>query len=86
MDRIRGSERLRRLKRAVAYRIEAKRLEAELEGLGRDPSHERDVVFDAYCAARDAYRRIVRDEWQLRSMERWAPGKSIPEYPELEMV
>ena len=43
-----------------------------LEGLGRDPSRERAIAFDAYCDAREKYRSIIQGEWDLRFMKRAA--------------
>lgn len=62
------------LAQALARALAAKRdmwmhLET-LEGLGRDPSHERDIAFDAWSDARDVWSNIIRTEWYARRSNR----------------
>lgn len=64
---------LTRLNKALSYKREAWLQLEILEGLGHDPSHERDVAYDAYDAAYRKWHSIITEEWELRQMERFIP-------------
>ena len=54
-----------RLAKALDAKREAWMQYEILEGLGRDPSRERDIAFDAYSDARDRYAAIIKGEFRI---------------------
>ena len=62
---------------ALRWKNEARIQSDILDGLGRDPSHEKDVAGDAYMEARREYRRIIEVQWRIRCMARgYLPGNA----------
>jgi hypothetical protein len=74
------------LTRALSWKREALMQNEILEGLGRDPSTERDIAFDAFCEARKEYRSIIQDEWDLRAMSRGYVPARVEDVREVEVA
>lgn len=69
------------LKLALAAKADVRLWSDVLDGLGRDPSHERDVAFDELDKAQARHRRIITEEWTLRCMARgYLPGNAPKSY------
>jgi hypothetical protein len=64
--------------RAHYWAGEVRAASAELDGLGREPSHERDIAYDRMCNCLDHFREAVADWRQTHRL--FVPSKSEPRF------